>query len=229
LKKIDGQTFHSCCARQKYEAHKTGERLINPGRAATAIHERAEASRQCARLGVPTVEFDAPCRDKNGFAKKFGLAFVPSAWGANLESNDFLVLMDSTHQTNRWGWYLFTLLARDSHGKWRPGACFLTETQHAALITAGLRSVKELVPGFNPQYVVTDDSAAEQSAFREFNANAECLLCQKHWKEAVFRRLPGRDLSRARRFFERALYFAVNEAECRRFCELAVEAIPAGK
>jgi hypothetical protein len=191
--------FHSCCAREKQAAHETGQRLICPGKVATALEERAEASRQCARIGVPTVEFDASCREKKNGTKRFGLAFVPPAWGGSLEVNDFVVLMDSTHQTNRWDWYLFTVLVRDSHCSWRPGACFLTESQHSNLIAAGLRAVRQLAPQFAPQFVITDDSAAEQSAWRDFSPSTQALLCQKHWKTTVFRRLPGRDLSRARR------------------------------
>ena len=159
-----------------------------------------------------------------------GFIFVPQAWCATLCENDFLVVLDSTHNTNHLRWYLFTLLVRDRCGRWRPGAHFLAETQHAAIIEGCIRAVRDVVPSFSPKYVVNDDSAAEQKAVRDFSASeAQSLLCQKHWKDVVFKNLPGKDLEKTRRLFMKALLVAIDEEECTRFCELAVNAIPNGK
>lgn len=40
-----------------------------------------------------------------------------------------LTLMDSTHQTNWLGWFLYTLLVRDECGSWRPCGHMLAQKE----------------------------------------------------------------------------------------------------
>lgn len=151
-----------------------------------------------------------------------GLVFIHKTQIPALIHDSFLVLMDSTHDTNRLRWYLFTLLVRDRYGSWRPGGHFLTQTQHSPIIQACLTAITELIPSFNPAYMVNDDSAAEQKSYRCFDnlsSRPSSLLCQYHWFQAIKRGLPGKPLRPVREQVRKALYFAVDKADCEVYCQ----------
>ena len=50
-------------------------------------------------------------------------------------------LMDSTHNTNKLGWQLYTIMARDEAGTWLPGAFMCCSAGDSDIAAAGLRKV----------------------------------------------------------------------------------------
>lgn len=49
--------------------------------------------------------------------------------------------MDSTHQTNKLSWLLYTLMVRDEYGSWIPGAHMMTAREDSDIVAIGLRQV----------------------------------------------------------------------------------------
>ena len=140
-----------------------------------------------------------------------------------------LALLDSTHNTNQLGWFLFTLLVRDNYGKWRPGGFFLAQCEDGDTIAAGLIQIWDWKKQWNPSYMVTDDSAAEHKAVRLFNKHSNThsthLLCQKHVKETLIRHLPVATCKQGRMHMWRALYRALDEKECQGHVRDAISAL----
>lgn len=199
------------------------------------------ANAEVEQLGKWASENNAFCRsfsalvnDKTGAEKTSskravnGVAVVPKEYVNRLTDNCFVVLLDATHNTNCWGWYLFTLLVRDKFGSWVPGGHFYTESQHASIIEAGFRAIRSFVAGFQPTYIILDDSAAEQKAVRDLQAGCTTLLCQKHWKDAIFKHISGPAYISTRRWVQKALYFAIDDKECGQMCDRALESVPQG-
>lgn len=55
-----------------------------------------------------------------------------------LRQRGHLTLLDSTHQTNWLGWFLYTLLVRDECGSWRPCGHMLTQKEDGDILASGL-------------------------------------------------------------------------------------------
>lgn len=85
-----------------------------------------------------------------------------------------MALMDSTHDTNKWGYKyalcccflvvrktqefvcrLFTLKLRTQWGKWVPAAQFLITREIGPWVEEALRAIIDLVPSWQPRYSVT--------------------------------------------------------------------------
>jgi len=58
-----------------------------------------------------------------------------------------LTLLDSTHCTNKLGWFLFTLVVRDEQGSFIPCAHFLSSNEDGDIIGACLRVIREWTGG----------------------------------------------------------------------------------
>lgn len=198
------------------------------GRGDTAAAEVEQLSKWANDNDVFCRTFSALVVDDKGERPVHGVAVVPKEYVHALVENAFLVLLDATHHTNQWNWYLFTILVRDKYGSWIPAAHFYTESQHAAIVEGGFRAVRSFA-SFQPRYVVLDDSAAEQKAVRDFDEGITTLLCQKHWKDAVFKQLSGEACAQSRRWVQKALYFAINNKECGQMCDRAIECVPKGE
>lgn len=74
--------------------------------------------------------------------------------------------MDSTHKTNFWKWRLFTITVRDQYGAWIPAAQFIVEKEDSVSVGEALRHLRALVPEWEPQFFVVDDSAVEQNGIK---------------------------------------------------------------
>ena len=76
-----------------------------------------------------------------------------------------LSLIDSTHKTNQLEWKLFTIMVRDDVAHWHPVAHALLSHEFGELIGQFLLVLKKWT-NWNLRYVLSDDSGAEQRAFR---------------------------------------------------------------
>ena len=73
-----------------------------------------------------------------------GLVFAEPQRLEILRRRGHLVLMDSTHQTNKLSWLLYTLMVRDEYGSWIPGAHMMTAREDSDIVAVGLRQVSVL-------------------------------------------------------------------------------------
>ena len=112
---------------------------------------------------------------------------------AALRRHGALVLMDSTHKTNKWRWRLFTLTVRDKYGSYLPAAQFLIDREIGDNVADALRVLQELEPGWSPLYFVTDDSQIEQNGIDDaFPApyTPRVFLCTVHtmrtWRRKIY-------------------------------------------
>ncbi|KAI9092645.1 hypothetical protein DFS34DRAFT_696959 [Phlyctochytrium arcticum] len=71
------------------------------------------------------------------FAVKESLKLLPSC--------SYLVLLDSTHKTNRYDWRLFTCMIRNQQGSWLPAAQFFVSNENGDAVFQGLEKVREMV------------------------------------------------------------------------------------
>ncbi len=124
-----------------------------------------------------------------------------------------LTLLDSTHRTNKLGWFLFTLVVRDEQGSFIPCAHFLSSNEDGDIIGASLRVIREWtggLEGWKLAYILTDDSAAEQRgvrlAFDDVESQVRHLLCTKHSGATLDRNLAGNSKKEARQHMKDAMY-----------------------
>jgi len=94
-----------------------------------------------------------------------GLVFADPARLRTLEAHGHLSLIDSTHKTNQLEWKLFTLMVRDQYACWHPIAHALLSNEFGELIAEFLLAIKTWC-NWQLRYVLSDDSGAEQRAFR---------------------------------------------------------------
>ena len=118
-----------------------------------------------------------------------------------LRLRGYLTLMDSTHDTNWLGWYLYTMAVRDKTGSWRPCVYLLAETEDGDILAEAFQVIKQWCGGHGGWrfcYMLTDDSAAEQRAVRlafqgleEGATEITHLLCVFHSEQTLKRNLSG--------------------------------------
>jgi hypothetical protein len=94
-----------------------------------------------------------------------GLVFADPARLRTLETYGHLSLINSTHKTNQLEWKLFTLIVRDQYACWHPVAHALLLHEFGELIAEFLLAIKQWCD-WQLRYVLSDDSGAEQRAFR---------------------------------------------------------------
>jgi hypothetical protein len=94
-----------------------------------------------------------------------GIVFARSARLEFLSRYGYLSLIDSTHKTNQLEWKLFTIMVRDKFGCWHPAAHTLLSHEFGELIAEFLLVLKRWT-NWKLRYVLSDDSSAEQRAFR---------------------------------------------------------------
>lgn len=148
--------------------------------------------------------------------------------------------MDSTHQTNWLGWFLYTLLVRHECGAWRPCAHILTQNEEGDILAAGLRCLKQWaggldgIRGWKLRYMLTDDSPAEQRAveltFGGLNVGERevtHLLCIFHSQQTLKRKLGGPACKEAHRHLTAALRWQKTGAGVEESIQNAINSAPA--
>ena len=142
-----------------------------------------------------------------------GLVFACEDRIQTLCRRGYLTLLDSTHCTNKLGWFLFTLVVRDEQGSYIPCAHFLSSHEDGDIISAALKVIREWTggpAGWKLHYILTDDSAAEQRgvrlAFGDIQDTVRHLLCTKHSGATIDRNLAGKAKATARAHMYTAMY-----------------------
>ena len=138
-----------------------------------------------------------------------------------------LTIMDATHNTNRLHWKLFTVMVRHEYGNWIPGAHMLYEHEDGDIISAFLVSLQRWCggeSGWQPQYFITDDSAA-----LAFDTRVEHFLCRTHSERTLTRNLARAQCKEAKSHLYAALYLRHTEAGCEESILAAIAAAPEHK
>ena len=150
----------------------------------------------CSETGLPHLHVVSK-RRKDGEESQ-GVAFGSPSRLKTLRRRGWLTLCDATHDTNTLGWRLFTLMIRDEHCQWIPGGHFLAATEDTDTIRDCFLAVQQLTkerPNGNfwqPRFMLTDDSAAEQLAVKEaFSYETDHILCHKHLDATLRKRFQG--------------------------------------
>jgi MULE transposase domain len=144
-------------------------RLANPNQLWARREDKNDVSLQgiealetLANLGWLALQISAISLDKT---KGRGIVFADSARLQTLATHGHLSLIDSTHKTNQLEWKLFTLIVRDQYASWLPVAHSLLSHEFGELIAKFLLAIKRWC-NWPLRYVLSDDSGAEQRAFR---------------------------------------------------------------
>ncbi|KAI9094445.1 hypothetical protein DFS34DRAFT_629485 [Phlyctochytrium arcticum] len=74
-----------------------------------------------------------------------GFAFAVRESVSLLATCSYLVLLDSTHKTNRYDWRLFTCMVRNQQGSWLPAAQFFVNKENGSAVAMGLEQVRQMV------------------------------------------------------------------------------------
>jgi hypothetical protein len=71
-----------------------------------------------------------------------GFAFANEENMEALRKSGHVVIMDSTHKTNKHSWKLYTVLVRDAYGSWLPGGHFFVSGEEQVIVSKGLQVLK---------------------------------------------------------------------------------------
>jgi hypothetical protein len=98
-----------------------------------------------------------------------GFAFASNVHLQNLRNFGYIVLLDSTHNTNASKMKLFTVYVRANTGVWMPGGHFYVTNESISIIAEGLRLLKNFggEQRWEPRYFIIDQSSAEEGAIEE--------------------------------------------------------------
>ncbi|KAI9102606.1 hypothetical protein DFS34DRAFT_683600 [Phlyctochytrium arcticum] len=129
-----------------------------------------EAEQELQKAGYVTQRFLVPPTDEIGATE--GLAFGRKEELKVLQECSYLVLMDSTHKTNRWDWRLFTCMVRNKTGSWVPAGQFFAQRENGEGVYSGLNALRNLVLAetgkkWIPNNVMIDQSHIENLGIRK--------------------------------------------------------------
>lgn len=98
----------------------------------------------------------------------------------NLYGKD-CVMLDSTHGTNQYGFYLTTLLVHDKNHKALPVAIFFSKRIAAETFEPLFDAIKLKLSYFETAVLMTDDTTTFLNAWNKtFQSNPRHLLCSWH-------------------------------------------------
>lgn len=133
-----------------------------------------------------------------------------------------LVLMDSTHNTNYWGYILTSIVCQDRQGVWIPCGHLLLRQETSTLIKLGLTSLKSLCPAWKPRYFIVDDSATEQKGIMDAfpgldvgEQQVSIFLCTVHSYRSLRRKVSDKTV--------RTLIYQAMMAKTRYKCEIKIQ------
>ena len=70
-----------------------------------------------------------------------GIVFAHPKQLEKLQRHGWLILIDSTHKTNKYNWRLFTLYVRDIYGCWNIGAHFFVNNEDCDTVSEALKII----------------------------------------------------------------------------------------
>ena len=93
-----------------------------------------------------------------------GFAFANEENLDALRKSGHIVIMDSTHKTNKHGWKLYIVLVRDLFGSWLSGGHFFVSGEEQVIVSKGLLALKRWARTWVPRYLIIDLSSIEENA-----------------------------------------------------------------
>ena len=126
-----------------------------------------------------------------------GVIFAKEKHLQHLKDSGDLIIMDASHKTNCWDWYLFALTVRDKYGEWQRGGYFVADQQNNEVVRAGLEKLRQWTDqGWVLYKVLIDDSSIEKlgikKAFPGLAAGEQevnIYLCTVHSMRTLMRRI----------------------------------------
>jgi hypothetical protein len=158
---------------------------------------------------------------------RWGLVFAHPQRIAILKRRGYLTQFDSTHKTNTWGHNMFSFLVRNEEGLWIPGAHCVVERENSEILAYALQTFKRWC-GWQPRYVLTDDSAVEQRAVRHAFPGLQAgeqevghLLCTVHTMRTLNKRFKATEHKPIFNALRQAMY-TFTSFKCLELCAEAV-------
>lgn len=203
---------------------RADERLLLPG---TTLSQDIERTVQLLRQhGWLYEQFTAV--DAKG-TTRWGLVFAESNRIQILQRRGWFTQFDSTHKTNVWGYNMFSFLVRDEHGIWIPAAHCVVERENSDVLAYAMQCFQRWC-GWQPRYVLTDDSSIEQLAIQcafpgLINGQQEVthLLCTVHSMRTLNRHFKAEADKKILSLLRHAM-FCFTGVKCRMLCEEAIAA-----
>jgi len=126
-----------------------------------------------------------------------GFGFADPWQMQKLTKHGWLTLIDSTHDTNKHGWRLFTLYIRDGCSYWNVGAHFFLSSEDSDTVAAALVTIRRFAPRWEPRYMLADQSSVEANAVKAIFPGTDTgeqicdlILCNVHvmrvWMKKIY-------------------------------------------
>ena len=93
---------------------------------------------------------------------------------------NLVTMMDGIYRTTKYGFPCFFVTVKTSLGIGRVVATIITQDETEALLTEGLKILKQWNPQWSPTYFMTDKSSVELGAVANTFPNCIRLLCDFH-------------------------------------------------
>jgi len=130
-------------------------------------------------------------------SRKQGFSFARPEQLEKLTKYGWLTLFDSTHDTNKWRWRLFTLYIRDSVGCWDVGGHIFVSNEDSATVSTGLKLIRRMASRWQPRYMLCDQSSIEANGIsvafpgiRAGEQDCDVILCTVHtmrtWMKKIY-------------------------------------------
>ncbi len=127
---------------------------------------------------------------------KQGFSFATQEQLQKLVKYGWLTLIDSTHNTNKWKWRLFTLYIRDGVGCWDVGGHIFVSTDDSETVAEGLKQIRQMTSNWQPRYILCDNSSIESNAVLTVfpgchggEQECEIILCTVHTMRTWMRKI----------------------------------------
>lgn len=184
IKEVVSKAFPDTTINYKHVANVVAKTLVaTRGSKGVADGKTWEEDLGDARRALEAANYRTMRRDvMHEGAENHLLVFAKENQLANLSANGTLVLLDATHKTNAWDWYLYALVIRDKYGSWQRGGYILSSHETSAVVCEGLRCLREWAGAWDARYFLTDDSAAEKLGIKKAfpNETIATILCTVH-------------------------------------------------
>nr|XP_018899574.1 PREDICTED: uncharacterized protein LOC109032085 [Bemisia tabaci] len=130
-----------------------------------------------------------------------------------------ILVVDATHSTNIYDFYLVNLVVPDEYGVGYPVAHFLTNKVDTATMTAFYRAIKLKSSNLKVNSYITDDDPALYNSFADvFGPEPIHLLCKWHvkrsWKAQLHNKVKDQEL---RTLISKCLYLLIEEKNVESF------------
>jgi hypothetical protein len=160
---------------------------------------------------------------------RWGLVFAHTERVQWLKRRGHLTQFDATHKTNAWGHNLFSFLVRSEENIWIPAGHCVVERENSETLSYALKMIKQWC-GWQPRYVLTNDSAMEQLAVRNAfpgliagEQEVTHLLCTMHSMRTLNKRFKAAEYQGIFNKLRQAMYTSMR-SKCLELCKEAITA-----